>query len=96
MASLRAAKGFDFTHMQALGGNKGKEAMEEAGFEEVTVTPESVAFYVTPAFGYREFFAYMASCTPADVRIAVRPQIWDVYIYEELHVLRWRYAPWLL
>eukprot|EP00904_Undaria_pinnatifida_P009079 jgi/Undpi1/5300/HiC_scaffold_2.g00581.m1 len=64
------AKGFDFTHMQALGGNKGKEAMEEAGFEEVTVTPESVAFYVTPAFGYREFFAYMASCTPADTALA--------------------------
>lgn len=56
--------------MQALGGDKGREAMEEAGFEEVTVTPESVAFYVTPTFGYKELFTYMASCTPADVRKA--------------------------
>ena len=59
--------GFALSHMQALGGNEGVEAMENVGFEGVTVTRKPVPLYVTPTFGYRELFAYMSKSTPADV-----------------------------
>ena len=53
--------------MQALGGNEGVKAMEDAGFKDVTVTRMPIPLYVTPSLGYGDLFAYMASCTPADV-----------------------------
>lgn len=59
--------GFDLNEMQALGGNQGLEAMKDAGFEDVTVTRKLLPLYVTPTFGYRDLFAYMATGTPVDV-----------------------------
>ena len=59
--------GVDLSHIQALGGNKGVEAMEDAGFKDVTVTRVPIPLYVTPSLGYGDLFAYLASCTSADV-----------------------------
>lgn len=75
LATLGTASDFEFDHLQGIGSNKVQEAMEEAGFEEITVVSEPVAFCVSPTFGYRELFTYMASCTPADVRIAAHAPI---------------------